>query len=440
MKSVKKDKKVKNEMVLYKTIPYETLSYFFKLYEGLFIEYIRDKTVSLVGPANSILNTGKGEIIDKFDVVVRLNKSLPLPLTLVKDIGKRTDIIYNSLNTTDFPNENNLSASLYKKNHVQFICSSYPYSNEIFRKDILNYIQKYQFEIPLKIMDDMKYKKFERYLGTRPYTGTCAIMDLLSYPIKYLYITGLDFYQTKYYSEYRRITKVQLNSTRDNGIHKNKPQIEYLKTISLFDSRIIVDDFLDKLLYNNYYKIVNVFKKSNIAVFHFGNPFLEKYFQLNTCYYTMTLKDRVCDYSCLNMEKNIPLMVFTHNIFFNKRDDEYCLLITKNSKELDYRNHLYQSSESVKHKKYIANFYYKDNIDKPSIYLSNGFIDHVKQHFQKIEILNCNIYLLLLWGLLLHGGNKHFFSKEEIFNHWGLTIAEKKFVFFLEKKKILNLV
>jgi hypothetical protein len=439
MKGGKKEKREKHAMVLYKSIPDETLYHVFQQYESLYMEYIRDKSVALVGPANSILNTKKGEIIDKFDIVVRLNKSLPLPKGLSADIGRRTDVIYNSLNTTDFPHENNLSASLYKKNNVQFMCSSYPYSNEIFRKDILHYITRYQFEIPFKVMNDTRFRQFERYLGTRPYTGTCAIMDLLSYPIKYLYITGLDFYQTKYYSEYRRITKVQLSHTRDNTIHKNKPQMDYLRTISLFDSRIILDDFLDKLLYQEYYKTVQAFRKLRIPIFQFGNVYLQKYFELNKFYYAMSTRDHLAKYSQVKKEEMVPLMIFTHHPHFHKKENEYCILITRNSHDVEYRNQIYSSKE--KQKKYIANFYYKEiSQDKPSIYLSKSFIDAVKQYFQKIEIKNCNIYLLLMWALVLHSEERHFFCKEEIMSEWGLTVPEKKFIFFLEKKKILHLI
>ena len=38
-------------------------------YTQLFREYIRGKSVVIVGPANSIIGTGKGELIDKFDIV-----------------------------------------------------------------------------------------------------------------------------------------------------------------------------------------------------------------------------------------------------------------------------------------------------------------------------------------------------------------------------------
>ena len=176
------------------------LNHYFNQYDKMFVKYIENKSVALVGPAQSILNTNNGHIIDKFDMIVRLNKSLPLPDHLKNDIGTRTDIIYNSLNRTDYPGQNNLDTNLYKNHGVSFVCSSYPFNHNVFHDDIANYVYRYKFDIPLKVMNDGKFRNFENSLATRPYTGTCAIMDLLSYPIKHLYITGLDFYETKYIS------------------------------------------------------------------------------------------------------------------------------------------------------------------------------------------------------------------------------------------------
>ena len=114
------------------------LNHFFNKYDKLFIEYITGKCIALVGPAQSIIGTGKGSIIDQFDLVVRLNKSIPLPDNIKNDIGSKTDILYNSLNTTDFPGQNNLNPKLYKKYGVKFVCSSYPFNHNIFHDDILN--------------------------------------------------------------------------------------------------------------------------------------------------------------------------------------------------------------------------------------------------------------------------------------------------------------
>lgn len=412
------------------------LMFFFKQYDKLFHEYLNGKSVSLVGPAQSIIGTGKGSMIDKFDLVVRLNKSIPLPKNLKEDIGSRTDIVYNSLNTSDYPGQNNLSPRVYKKYGVQFVCSSYPFNNAFFKQDILNYVNRYKFELPFKAMDDIKFNNFEKYLQTRPYTGTCAIMDLLSYPIKHLYITGLDFYQTKYYSEYRQISKEALKSTRSSIIHQAGPQLDYLKHVSLLDNRVILDNFLDKLLYGDYYRVVkNLYSYNSDYIFEFGDLYFKKYFEMRVSQCTMTLN--INNYN--SSETQYPYLIFTNNKFFNKHDNEYVIFISNNKKDLDALN------AALTNKRFIGNFYLTgrgvtENNGDPSIYLNMKFIVHVKSILTKVGISNCNFNLFILLSLITYLPDKHYFSYNEIFNKWNLTLNEKKFVIFLNKKKILNLI
>jgi hypothetical protein len=319
---------------------------------------------------------------------------------------------------------------------VQFVCSSYPYNHSIFKQDIANYVNRYKFEIPFKVMDDMKFNNFEKYLQTRPYTGTCAIMDLLSYPIKHLYITGLDFYQTKYYNEYREISKEALKSTRSSIIHQAGPQLDYLRHVSLIDNRVILDNFLDRLLYTDYYKVVkNLYSYNSDYIFEFGDLYFKKYFEMRISQCTMT--SNIDNYKL--EESQYPYLIFTNNKFFNKRDNEYAIFITNNKKDLDALN------AALKNKRFIGNFYLtgKGNVESnelPSIYLNIKFVSHVKSILTKIGISNCNFNLFILLSLITYLPDKHYFSYNEIFNKWNLSINEKKFVIFLNKKKILNLI
>ena len=213
-------------------------------YTELFAHYVTGKTVAIIGPANSVVGTGRGSLIDKFDIIIRLNKALPIPTNLAKDIGSRTDVIYNALNTTDYPGQNNLDTSFYKQNGVKFVVSPYPLSN-VFYGDIMNYINRYQFDIPFRTVSNRKYTAFANQIKTRPYTGTSAIMDILSFNVKALYITGIDFYNTPYYSQYRRVKKSKLLNLRENSIHVAYPQMEYLLYKSLIDKRILLDNTLE---------------------------------------------------------------------------------------------------------------------------------------------------------------------------------------------------
>jgi len=428
-------------MQLEKYIPPHIVSYndnminhFFKEYEKLFCEFVRDKCIALVGPAQSILETRKGDVIDKFDLVVRLNKSLPLPQGLKDDIGTRTDIIYNSLNTSDFPGENNLNPKLYKKYGVQFVCSSYPFNNGVFHDDILNYVHRYKFELPLKVMNDMKFKRFEQSLATRPYTGTCAIMDLLSYPIKYLYITGLDFYHTKYINTYRKISKEGLRHTKNSTIHQAQPQLEYLRNVSFFDNRIILDGFLDKLVYHEYYKVVkNLNGIDKNLIFKFNDIGLEKYFSMKLSNVTFTKSDYNSRID--NDSGGYPFLVITDNKKYMKRENEYCLFMTNDVYMLNFLNNNLQT------KKYIGNFFYSNNKQNTvSIYLSGKFLESLKQILYRIGITNCSVNIAILIAFMLYLPDKHYFSSNEIFNYWNLSQEEKKLVIFLYKKKILVLI
>ena len=440
--NIKKDKdkqknKKHNNYELKEYVPQSLVSYndsninqILKKYDSLFAEYVSEKCVALIGPAESILNTNKGSVIDKFDIIVRLNKSIPLPVGLEHDIGSRTDIVYNSLNTSDYPGENKFGTKLYKKHGIKFVSSSYPFNNSIFKQDILNYIRKYNFEIPFKTFDDNKFNIFEKYLGTRPYTGTCAIYDLLSYPIKYLYISGLDFYHSKYYKEYREMTKGQQKYSRDSQIHQAKPQLNYLKNISLFDNRIILDSFLDTLLYSNYYNFYKELKKLEDNIFNYGDTMINKLFSIKkfNCSFTKN--------TSLLFTDTIPTIIFTNNYYFNNKDNEYLLFITNNKDEMNILNN------NMDKKRFIGNFYYVEHRSKelPSIFFDRNYLNSIKNILKHVNIINCNTYLLLILSIMLYFPTHHYFSYKEVMENLGLNIEEKKLVLFLHKKNKLKLI
>lgn len=218
---------------------------------------LSNKKVALVGPSSNTLHTKQFDKIESYDLVVRLNKTFDIPFSRQIDIGRRTDILYNSMNTTDFPGQNNFSPELIdklKKNNLKYIACSYPFTHP-FDMDILKFIEINASEIPYHIIDIVLYRYLISIIKSRPYTGTCAIIDLLSYPIKELYITGVDCYLNKYYGEYRKIDKSDLQELRHNHIHHNMPQLAFIKQLSINDSRVKLDSFLENYFFKNDYII-----------------------------------------------------------------------------------------------------------------------------------------------------------------------------------------
>lgn len=408
----------------------DVIKNFLNKYKQLYSDFLKNKTVALVGPAESIIGTGKGDIIDKFDIVVRLNKSLPLPKDMKNDIGTKTSILYNSLNVSDFPGQNKFSNRFLKEHQIQFLSCPYPVEIELFRNDILNYIKRNNFGIPFKTMDLNSYKSLERSIQTRPFTGTCAIVDLLSYDLKLLYITGLDFYTTKYYKKYRMISDQQQLNTQNNIIHKSTPQLNLLKHISLFDQRVYIDNYLDQLLYKNYYYVLNKLNKINFNIFSFDNPQIKDFFKLDMCNITYTINNQ---YKIINHDK--PTLVITNNKYLEKQDKTYLLFVTNNIENIIKLN------KDLVEKKYIGNFYYKKNEKSSnhiSIYLNPYFINYLKKILKNIQIYNCNLHFLMFLSLILYSKDNHFFNSYEIYNDWGLSTEEKKFFNFLIKKKAFN--
>jgi Fe2+ transport system protein B len=75
----------------------QVMSHFFMLYEKLFYEYVQGKTIALVGPAESILGTGRGHIIDKFDEVMD-GKGFKRVMTHIYHGGGWGDALYINKN------------------------------------------------------------------------------------------------------------------------------------------------------------------------------------------------------------------------------------------------------------------------------------------------------------------------------------------------------
>ena len=405
------------------------MHHFFLLYQKLFYDYVNGKTVALVGPAESILGTKRGEIIDRFDLVVRLNKSIPLPKDLSKDIGTRTDILYNSLNISDFPGENKLSPTLHKKYGIKFVCSSYPFQG-VFKEDIMRYIRKYRFELPFKVMDDERFRKFEMSLGTRPYTGTCAIMDLLSYPIKYLYITGLDFYYSKYYSQYREITKGQLKHTRNSTIHNAKPQLNYLRHIALLDERVILDPFLTKLVFEEYDRVWKNMKQIQTKyIFGFQHEQMKQYFEMKLCKVFFT---RQVSYPISSFQSDKPIFMITQQLGFPVQENQYTLFITQ------YRQDIKKLQDEGK-TNVIGNFYFTNQKvkEQPSIYLHSKFLYEMRQILLRLNMTNPSLYFILFLAILLYFPEDAIFLENDI-TLFSTNLDERKWINYLMRKKYIH--
>ena len=89
-----------------------------------FLEYLKNKRVVIVGPAPTMVDSKQHDIIESYDVVVRLNRALPILEKLKPDIGSRTDILYNCMNPS---NEcgGTIDIELLQRENIKVLVSPY---------------------------------------------------------------------------------------------------------------------------------------------------------------------------------------------------------------------------------------------------------------------------------------------------------------------------
>lgn len=218
--------------------------------------YLKGKNVCLVGPAPKMIGSGSGEVIDSYDVVVRLNKGYSFCKKFKNDLGKKMDIIYQ----TAIPKHGRgVTMPIEElKNAVKWICCSYP--NEKHRENINNFIKHVDNRILIHIMDQKKWWRISEIVGEQmdsgpiaPTTGMAAIIDLLDHDIRGLYITGFTFFKVKkkreriYYKGYGKVPADETPANLKDSKHNFKAELRYFRKVIKDDGRITYDDVLKKI-------------------------------------------------------------------------------------------------------------------------------------------------------------------------------------------------
>src|SRR5688572_1993232 len=162
------------------------------------------KRIAIVGAASSAYNTNKGDYINAFDYVVRINKA---PLLLkegkgIKDIGSKTDILFHSFFENDFSGGGVLDFQLYDKLGIRYVINPIP--TFFGHRGIFNFYKKYLLKRTVYILPAEPHAVIEKRFGRfRPTTGFCALHAVLESNFSELFITGFTFFKTAYADGYR---------------------------------------------------------------------------------------------------------------------------------------------------------------------------------------------------------------------------------------------
>jgi hypothetical protein len=247
-----------------------------------FVEFVRDKKVALVGPAKSIQDIEQGNLIDSYDIVCRV-KSFYVHPEMRKFYGSRVDVLYTDNDETndvlpgdiiiDDGDKRLISMSQNSiqlredilKNEVKYVVSTYPKAEWFFSR-FINPLAKISQDANVRILPDEPYMSIRKET-LRPNGGFSAIIDLVSLPLRELYITGIDFYRSLYKENYLNSLysketiedweKTHDGKTAEGKLDRHNPdlQFKYFKyNIFRKDDRICVDEKLKEFLSDKKYE------------------------------------------------------------------------------------------------------------------------------------------------------------------------------------------
>lgn len=230
--------------------------------------YLKGKRVAIVGPAPSVVGSKQAELINSYDVVVRLNKALPVPKELREDVGTRCDILYNCMN----PSEECggiINISTLKKCKVKYLIGAYPPVDKVgntklrIKTDTITFYTKNRSNWKnFCYTDKGHFLKLWKHMRL-PNTGTMAILDLLRFDIKELYITGITFFKGGYIRTYRDYDEHGiLTHLKKFNLHKPSKQLDFACKQLTADSRVKMDETLTKIVRKRY-AILNGDKPEN---------------------------------------------------------------------------------------------------------------------------------------------------------------------------------
>ena len=221
---------------------------------------LNNKRVVIVGPADYVDLNDK---INNYDVIVRVNKGLSQQGN--GKCGNRTDILYHVVNQNK---ENGGPIDINFNGHIRFTYPILDYDEETTFKnigtirdyfeiykdnEIYNHIQK-----DFSIINKLKYLEMEKILQSRPNSGIAAILDLLTFNIKELYITGFTLFQTNYSKDYRdkvdgidkNTSKLAIDRMLKAGHHDQEKAALVFKNQILNNKRVKYDKILEDCVNN----------------------------------------------------------------------------------------------------------------------------------------------------------------------------------------------
>lgn len=211
-----------------------------------FDDYIRNKSVAVVGPAYYVTMFDNKEYIESFDIVMRFNDILPIHRDMIKHIGSRTDILCNGLDGS--PNScGKYNSSLWKNSGVEWVFCPYTVESRNQSKFVKMFKRHNNNLLKFYASDFESFNKVSKSMKTFPNSGLLGLMYLINNNVGNVFLTGFSFGKGGY-SHHKGYKDHLLNRDRSSGIHNQAEQLEYFKKQYKIYKNIEVDSYLKKIL------------------------------------------------------------------------------------------------------------------------------------------------------------------------------------------------
>lgn len=232
-------------------------------------DYLRNKRVVIVGPSSHLMGTDLGEEIEKYDVVCRLNE-----VSVVgneKDYGSRTDIAFincASLSVVDFVFKMREAGEI-AENMKFMVCPVIKAQHDGGGSVLDNANMINIFGIPFVHIGKENYQSIRNEFGVEPNSGQVAVVMLLQYPLKELFVTGVSFYAqessetnnyNRFYHGQHTPEYLQIKQFNPRVGHQQLPQMAYFRNVLLKDykDKLVIDSYLQSVLHVNYENVVKI--------------------------------------------------------------------------------------------------------------------------------------------------------------------------------------
>jgi hypothetical protein len=219
-----------------------------------FHQLIKGKRIAIVGAASSAYNTDKGDYIDSFDFVIRINKA-PHQLKdgkFKKDIGTKANILFHSFFENQQSGGGPLDITLYDALGIEYIIN--PISAYSGFRVTFNFYKKYLIGRKVYHLPSGNYRIIKAGLQDYlPTIGFCALKTAMEGEFSELYITGFTFFKTAFGAGYRDDMKEAHQVQKyiaDKGLHN--PDLEFKSFVSTLakhrSKNIVMDDVLKSIV------------------------------------------------------------------------------------------------------------------------------------------------------------------------------------------------